>query len=628
MQMAYKYTYRDTNRETSSGATGVFGFLAAPLRREPLFFVFMYAMFVVARIIESPASGTPACVLYFENIADLYILCALLRAVPRRVRPWLRGVLYGAGYLAAFAECFIHVRFHLLFGPITVQLLSETTPGESAEFLSAYFRGGELAKLCLVFVPLILANIAAGISAPRLMRLKGFALPRIAGSLRAATDAAAVACVALCFVLSAGEKAKMVKFFASRDTAEAERCDSHAFHTPVYRMVFSAKFLSLSAAELERVRSQARSIRVDSCSRTVRNIVLYIGESYNKHHSQLYGYALPTTPRQKALADKGELVVMRNAVTPWNVTSNVFKEMLSTHASGSGGSWADGALLPGVMRKAGYKVAFITSQYYKSPNLGVVDFNGSFFLNDSELSRLCFDFRNRYRKAYDASLLKELDKFPRDSFNFVIFHGMGQHQEYSRRFRPGDVHFTAADYAGRSDLSRGERQIVADYDNATLYNDKVMARLCRRFRDEDAIVVYVADHGEEVFDRMHTYGRDHDAAVSADIAWSEFEVPMVIWFSPQAASLHAGIYRAARRAADRPFLTADMPQLLMGLAGISSPLYDERRDLLAPAYDTRRKRMLKNSVDYDSLMNRSARNLPKECKTKGKPKCKTKGKTK
>ena len=625
MQMAYK----DTNRETSSGATGVFGFLAAPLRREPLFFVFMYALFVVARIIESPASGTPAYVLYFENIADLYILCALLCAVPRRVRPWLRGVLYGAGYLAAFAECFIHVRFHLLFGPITVQLLSETTPGESREFLSAYFCGAELARLCLVFVPLILANIAAGISAPRLLRLirpGRPALRRIPGPIRvrwrAATDAAAVVAVALCFVLSAGEKAKMVKFFASRDTAEAERCDSHAFHTPVYRIVFSTKFLSLSAAELERVRSRTRSIRVDSCSRTVRNIVLYIGESYNKHHSQLYGYALPTTPRQKALADGGELVVMRNAVTPWNVTSNVFKEMLSTHASGSGGSWADGALLPGVMRKAGYKVAFITSQYYKSPNLGVVDFNGSFFLNDSELSRLCFDFRNRYRKAYDATLLKELDKFPRDSFNFVIFHGMGQHQEYSRRFRPGDVRFTTDDYAGRSDLSRGERQIVADYDNATLYNDKVMAMLCRRFRDEDAIVVYVADHGEEVFDRLHTYGRDHDAAVSADIAWSEFEVPMVIWFSPQAASLHPGIYRAARRAADFPFLTADMPQLLMGLAGISSPLYDGRRDLLAPAYDTRRKRMLKNSVDYDSLMNRSAHNLPKECKPKGKPKCK------
>ena len=59
-----------------------------------------------------------------------------------------------------------------------------------------------------------------------------------------------------------------------------------------------------------------------------------------------------------------------------------FKDVLSTHSTDQKGSWIDGVLIPGVLKKAGYKVAFITSQFYKSPNLGVVDFNGSFFLND------------------------------------------------------------------------------------------------------------------------------------------------------------------------------------------------------------------------------------------------------
>ena len=90
--------------------------------------------------------------------------------------------------------------------------------------------------------------------------------------------------------------------------------------------------------------------------------------------------------------------------------------------------------------------------------------------------------------------------------------------------------------------------------------------------------------------------------MSADIAFSEFEVPFEIWFSPRAKKEHSDIYNAARKAADKAFSTDDLPHLLMGIAGISSPLYDARRDLLNPTFNDSRKRILKRSVDYDSLM--------------------------
>ena len=71
----------------------------------------------------------------------------------------------------------------------------------------------------------------------------------------------------------------MIKFFTSHDTDEAEHADNHAFHTPFYRIVFSTKFLSLSSQELERMRENMRNIKIDSCKHTVKNIILYIGES-------------------------------------------------------------------------------------------------------------------------------------------------------------------------------------------------------------------------------------------------------------------------------------------------------------------------------------------------------------
>lgn len=573
--------------------------LATPLRKEYVFFVFMYIAFVAARILESPTSHTPTYVFYLENIADLYLVCALLCIIPQKARRWIRAIMYIVGYTAVIAEGFVHERFHLMFGPITIQLVMETTPGETSEFLASYLKGWALWKILLVYVPMIAVNAMAETFKKRITAFLSGAMPEV---LKTASNIAIPIIVVACFICSGGEKIQMIKFFTSHDTDEAEHADNHAFHTPFYRIVFSTKFLSLSSQELERMRENMRNIKIDSCKHTVKNIILYIGESYNKHHSQVYGYELETTPNQKAMADEGNLIVFKDAVTPWNVTSNVFKDVLSTHSTDQKGSWIDGVLIPGVLKKAGYKVAFITSQFYKSPNLGVVDFNGSFFLNDKEIERKCFDYRNKYRKAYDLQLIKEINKFSCGDYNFIIFHGMGQHQEYNKRFGKSDVRFTAGNYPSRHDLTVYEKQIIADYDNATLYNDRVVKQLCERFKNDDAVVVYLPDHGEEVFDRIHSYGRDHNADVSADIAFSEFEVPFEIWFSPRAKKEHSDIYNAARKAADKAFSTDDLPHLLMGIAGISSPLYDARRDLLNPMFNDSRKRILKRSVDYDSLM--------------------------
>lgn len=580
--------------------------LAAPLRREAVFFVFMYALFVAARLLEDTTSSKPTAIYYLENVFDLYLLCAVLCRLPRRVRPWIKGVFYAVGYAACISEGFIHERFHLLFVPITLQLVRETTPGEAGEFLDAYLQGPALWKTAAVYLPMLVLNIAAEAMQRRARRFVHRHTPTASDHV---FNVCAPIAVAVCLVVSAGEKASMVRFFMSPDTNAAERADSHAFHTPLYRALYSAFFLELADDELNSMRRRMHSISIDSCAFTVPHIVLYIGESYNKHHSQLYGYRLPTTPHQAALAREGSLVVFTDVVSPWNVTSNVFKHILSTHSDDSPGKWTDGVLLPAILKKAGYRVAFVTSQYYKTPNMGSTDFSGSFFLNDEELDTLCFDYRNKYRKRYDSNLIKELDNFVPGAHSFTIFHGMGQHQEYNKRFGPKNVVFTTANYATRTDLSEYEKQIVADYDNATHFNDYVFAQLCRHFRNDDAVVVYLSDHGEEMFDRLHNFGRDHTATLTADIAYSEFEIPFVMWFSPKARKLHPALLQAARQAANKPFTSDDLPHLLLGLAGISCPYYDAGRDLLSPEFRTGRKRLLKQTTDYDSLM-QAAKKIP------------------
>jgi len=170
--------------------------------------------------------------------------------------------------------------------------------------------------------------------------------------------------------------------------------------------------------------------------------------------------------------------VFDDVITPWNLTSSAFKAFLSTHSADQPGTWADGVLFPLLFRRAGFKVAFVTNQFYKSVSQGSIDFNGSFFLNDPHLDSLCFDFRNRFRSRDDRSITHLLEDYTPGRRNLYLLHLWGQHMEYDRRFPPEQAHFRSEDY-DRPDLDGVQRQIVADYDNATRYNDAAIAQTIR-----------------------------------------------------------------------------------------------------------------------------------------------------
>ena len=52
---------------------------------------------------------------------------------------------------------------------------------------------------------------------------------------------------------------------------------------------------------------------------------------------------------------------------------------------------------------------------------------------------------------------------------------------------------------------------------------------------------------------------------------------------------------------NKRYMTDALPHMLLYLAGIRCPEYKDRLNLLSPAYDETRPRILKNSADYDKL---------------------------
>ena len=119
------------------------------------------------------------------------------------------------------------------------------------------------------------------------------------------------------------------------------------------------------------------------------------------------------------------------------------------------------------------------------------------------------------------------------------------------------------------------------------------------YDNQEAVVVYVADHGEEVYDDLPVSGRLHQKPTK-QIARQEFEVPMWIWCSKKYQEAHGDVVVRLREYRKRPFISSDISQMLFHLAGLRCKWYDECRDILSPQYKVP-KRIIAGEVDYDSF---------------------------
>lgn len=527
---------------------------------------------------------------YWHFCFDIYILCLFIVILPKRCQCYFKRLCYVVAYLTTFVEIFIMEGFHVLFTPTTINLWHETTPKESREFIMTYCFGTAM------WITLVLLSLAVlcHVVLNRLHLIKWMS----AEPFRFLFSLSVISLLIISVGPVWGEKKLLTRFLSS--PVQAEKIKPELFYSPIYRLAYSLYMLHLAEQDLGELRLSMRQIEVDSCTYKCPNIVLVIGESYNKHHAQLYGYRHQTTPNMVRMRKEKSLAVFFDAITPWNLTSKVFKNMFSTHNMNKGGKWTDGVMFPAIMRKAGYKVAFLTNQYPKRADQNGVDFCGSFFFNDAELDSMCFDFRNTACYDLDGDFIREYERYEKSEHNFVLFHLYGQHVKYDCRYDASSVYFTP-DSIDRRKLNREQKQIVADYDNATLYNDKVFARICRYFEQDDAIVIYLSDHGEEVYDYIWMFGRTPGDDISAPIAYYEFDIPMMMWFSPRFKQEHSDVVAKARAAYKQPFISSNISQLILGLAGVHCRWYESYRDLLSEEYSPG-CRYLKGTVAYDSIV--------------------------
>ena len=536
-----------------------------------------------------------------------WLAAAVIELLRWRIVKW---VSYAIVYTLFIIELVLEWHFGMYLSPTILTLLVETNGQESSEFLSALFSQQGFGTTMAYVALLIAANVTL-----EMVHQRGYMTLRGAKTVKTLKAIAALLLVsgAVFAAISYGA------LFSCREMNDVDEWRTHRRNPDdvVTKLIIAVFDTRLSVNEMDNAHEQAQHIDVvpqqedgDSL-----NIILVIGESYIKDHASLYGYPLHTTPFMDAEQQAGRLFAFTDAVSPYNQTTKVIRNLLSCNSLGDGEHWSSAPPLTAVFKKNGYWVSMQDNQ--KSTDAHVLselfEFSLATYLYSKQMKEACYSEMNDKTYDYDGQLVdayrKDMGGGAGNAHRLVVFHLTGQHVSFTCRY-PHDhtfSHFTADSTQYRKDawLTAEMRQEIADYDNATLYNDDIFRHITELYGNSNTVVLYLADHGEEVYDYRPRSGRD-DFSYGTDIQQGirhQYCIPYIVWCSEKYMESNPDIVRRLRQSTSRPVAIDNTCQLLFRLAGLETPYYRSSRDVLSDDYYCP-PRMLNDAVNYEETMRR------------------------
>lgn len=557
--------------------------IAAPITRQwPLW---------LAIVLLLGASAVPA--------AYAYLLCTLACLTRRQ---WPAWTIFAVMLVLAVADDLVEANYRARLGAETLRLIAETSAREAQEWIASLRPGRTNLLIALRAAAFVLAFALLQRHKEHIAKtcLSRFGIGR-------ALTAAALALTAV-GVWNARSLATIASIRTADEVTRWDSADGRPKDT-ITNLVFAARCMQLNAAEMRQAVATARALEREPAPAALfpadsLTVVLVIGESHIRSHSSLYGYRLDTNPNMRRERDRGSLVAFADAVTPFDQTTPVLKNMLCTNALGLGEQWSATPYLPAIFARAGFSVNFFDNQRVSYRNSGAT-FAMNAFLYDPYLTGHVYTTLNDSIFAYDGELVGHLARKAgalSAEPALTIVHLLGQHFNADSRYPADSARFTPDSLAWRTErwLTPEMREQIAHYDNACRYGDGVLRQIIDLYRAREAIVVYVSDHGEEMYDYRAHKGRDLDpTGFGAHFAHTHFDVPMLVWWSDTYARRHPDLVDALQKAAAKPYSIDLLPHLLLRLAGVASPHYRPERDPLNDTY--RCPPRLVAGVDYDKL---------------------------
>lgn len=461
-------------------------------------------------------------------------------------------------------EFFAMYNYKILIGAGIVNSIFETNYREAVEFLEMYIGAQEIAGV-------ILAAALAYLCKKRLTRVGGFSRKITRRIVWGVLAVSAVYTVRMGFVYG--------EFFADNR------------FLPIQRAVASAQVALKNIEAYNALTSKLNDkIVLTENNGKIKNIVFILGESTNRNHMGVYGYALPTTPNLQELKDRRELIVYDDVISPHSTTIAVLSKLFTFCNFESDRDWYEYSNLIDVMNAAGYKTFWLSNQ----ESSGIWGNVAQIYAQHSqkhEFTRLR-DSREDYG-IVDGELFPLIDRAlaERSDKNFFVVHLMGAHGAYYNRYPYAFTKFNKDDIALNVDDDK--RAVVAQYDNAVYYNDYIVSGIIDKFRDDETLVVYISDHGEAVYDENGFAGH-----IEENPNRHMIEIPLMFWTSEKFRAKYPDKVEQMRSAARRPYMSDDMIHTVLDLTDIKTKEFEPSRSIVNECFDAERKRIF-NEKNYD-----------------------------
>ncbi len=524
-----------------------------------------------------------------------YMLAAVVTFSKSKV---VKALAYIVIYVLFTTEITLEWIFGMNISPNVITLFVETNARESKEFLESMLDKPQLWQVPLCVAGMIILNIIVEKNRLRVNQwCKG---PKTTKVLRGIAIILLVGGVIFSY--------NYVKLFLCDEMNEVDEWRSHMRNPDdlVTKVVVSFYDMSIAEKEMSRVITLAEQVEAlpQSASNDSLNVIVVIGESYIREHAALYGYPLQTTPFLSHEQKEGRLFVFTDMVSPYNQTTRVIRNLLSCNSLGHHEDWSSAPPFTAIYKKNGYHVTMYDNQ--KNFDMGFVfAYSLNTYLYHPQIMKACYHETNDSTFEFDGQMVDDYQKRQTPSAKrLVLFHLLGQHVGFEYRYPKNFAYFNEDSLSFRKEpwLTKDMREDIVHYDNATRYNDHVLQQIIGLYDQQNTIVVYLSDHGEEVYDYRENSGRD-DWGMGSDprqvLRW-QYMVPFVVWCSDKYAATHPDIIKQLQNATSRPAMLDNVCQLLFHLSDLKTPYYNKTRDVLSSDYVCP-KRILNESIDCDSL---------------------------
>lgn len=573
----------------------ILSFLVRPIVQQPLLFLFIVLLLsipgwlFITNFQENPIVKTICWFIFITGLPALisWFVCIVNNKLLTFVTCFICLFLFSINIFLIF-------NFDSMISPWILLLCHETNKNESTEFINNYFFSSHSIFAYLLTLIIIILFV--------ITKHKKYSLrinhPKIIAPI-----------ISIWLIVGFIQLLMLCNMFTKKTQYELQLWYQgkafYAIENTLSNLIYSIYHLSLTTDE--------NNIAINTCikaSKTVAkcidsdslDIVVIIGESFSKHHASLYGYGLETTPNMKKEQLQGNLFVFTDAITPYNMTTLAVKNMTSTNSISLGQYWTDYPPFTIIFKQAGFNVAMWDNQKAIG-NVSFHDFSISSYLHSKKMTKLAYDVVNE--KVYDDDL-----EFVNYTFQhkinkrhtLTIYHLLGQHLQAKCRY-PNNKENTVftANHINRPDLNTQERQSIAEYDNATRYNDYTISKIFNYYRNRCAAIVYLSDHGEEVYDYRHVIGRTHEPEKNKLSLTYQYQIPLMIWCSDRYKQRNPDIVSKIENAINKPFISDNLPHIVFTLGSIKTPYYCPEKDLLNNRYQCG-KRVVQNTTDYDELI--------------------------